>query len=107
MNPLATYEGAGGSVVEVHDESAPYGYANVFHVKLRVRARYSGTDEPYERLLERMGVQDGDLERVRSDLLRSFEATALGYLLRPDFPSRLAARRQAARAKVVPFRPRP
>lgn len=107
MNPLATYQGTGGSVVEVHDESAPYGYANVFHVKLRVRARFPGTEEPYERVLERMGVQAGDLGRVRSDLLTSFETTALGYLLRPDFPGRLAERQRSARAKVVPFRPRP
>ena len=101
---LASYGGADGPRVEVHDESEPYGYANVFHVKLRVRASFPGVGEPYERLLERMGVQDGELDRVRSDLLRAFESTALGYLLRDDFPERLAERRERTRAKVLPFR---
>ena len=100
---LASYEGAGGARVEVRDESEPYGYANVFHVKLRVLARYPGAEEPYERLLERMGVQDGDLERVRSELLRGFESTSLAYLLRADFPERLAERREKTRAKVPRF----
>lgn len=100
--PLAVYEGAEGIHVEVHDESTPYAYSNLFHVKLRVVARLPG-EEAYERPLERMGVYDEDLARVQADLLRNFETHALPYLLRSDFPLRLAERREREKAKVLRF----
>jgi hypothetical protein len=102
-SPLAVYEGEGGVRVEVCDESTPYAYSNLFHVKLQVVARFPGEEEAYERLLERMGVYDVDRKRVREEMLRNFEANALPYLLRRDFPRRIAEHRQRSKAKVVRF----
>lgn len=88
--------------VEVRDESSPYAYSNLWHVKLRVVAHFLD-NEAYERVLERMGVFDQDRDRVRSELVDTFEATALPYLFRPDFPQRAAERRRREKDKVVGF----
>jgi hypothetical protein len=101
--PLATYGEEGGVRVEVHDESTPYAYSNLFHLRLRVVARQAGEEEAYERLLERMGVADVDRARVRDELLGSFEATALPYLLRPDFSRRFAEHRERSTSQVRRF----
>ena len=101
--PFASYGKDSGVLVEVFNESRPYGYANLFHLKLRVVARFPEEAEPYERVLERLGVSDVDLGRVRNELLESFEARALPYLLRPDFPAKLSDSRRRERRKVVHF----
>lgn len=101
--PFASYGKEPGVRVEVFNESRPYGYSNLFHVKLRVVARFSEEEERYERTLERLGVSDADLARVRAELLASFEARALPYLFRPDFLTKLADRRRRERRKVVHF----
>ena len=101
--PFATYGAEPGVCVQVFDESRPYGYSNLFHVKLRVVARFSPDGETYERTLERLGVSDLDLARVRAELLASFEARSLPYLLHPDFPEKLSERRRRESRRVVPF----
>lgn len=85
------------------NNSRPYGYSNLFHVKLRVVAHFEGCDERYERTLERLGVPDRDLGRVRAEMLESFEASSLPYLLRADFPQKLAERRAREQRTVVRF----
>lgn len=100
---LSAHEGGAGARVEILDETAPYGYANVFHVRLRVVACFAGVPETYERVLERLGVSEADLERVKVELIGGFEATALPYLFGPDFPARFAERCRRERAKVIPF----
>ncbi|MBI5017457.1 MAG: hypothetical protein HZB55_18460 [Deltaproteobacteria bacterium] len=100
--PLTVCREVGGVRVEVCDESAPYAYSNLWHVKLRVVAHFPET-EAYERVLERMGVYDQDRARVRGELIGTFEATALPYVLRPDFPQRAEERRRRETDKVVRF----
>lgn len=97
------FRGSNGVVVTMQDETATYGYANLFHVKLRVFVRVPGEMEPRERILERMGVWEEDMERVRRELLASFEKHTLPYLSRSDFPERLRAFRKASERKVVSF----
>jgi hypothetical protein len=101
--PFASFGEKSGVRVDVFNESRPYGYSNLFHVKLRVVARFSKEEEGYERILERLGVSDVDLSRVRAELLANFEARALPYLLRPDFPTKLSDHRRRERRKVVHF----
>jgi hypothetical protein len=101
--PFVSYSVQPGVRIDVFNESKPYGYSNVFHVKLRVVARFAGSEAPYERTLERLGVSDRDLVRVRTEMLESFEACSLPYLLRADFPKKLAAYRQRERRSVVHF----
>lgn len=99
---LATFA-EGSTHVEVFDESSPYAYANLFHVKLRVVARFEGVDEPFERALERMGVQEAELARVKEELLAHFRAGTLPYLGHPGFPARLAEHQRRQARKVIPF----
>jgi hypothetical protein len=99
----ACYWGANGVQIEVCDESAPYVYANIFHAKLRVVARIPGSNECYERTLERMGVYVDELDRARSELLAGFENTTLPYLLEPDFPARFAENRRRAPRRVARY----
>ena len=101
--PMVLSENADGFRVEVHDESGPYAYSNLFRVLLRVVARLPGGKEPYETVLERTGIQAADLERVKGDMVANFKASALPYLLHPDFPARLARHRDREGRKVIRF----
>jgi hypothetical protein len=47
-----------------------------------------GEQVRFSRTLERMAVHRADLETARRELMASFDATMLPYLLRPDFPER-------------------
>jgi len=101
--PLATFEGRAGVQVEVYDETKPYAYSNIFQVMLRVVARFPGEEEPYERVLARIGIHDFDVERVKADMLANFEASSLPYLVRPDFSRRLADHRERESRKILFF----
>lgn len=92
---LAAFNGPGGVRVEVRDETRPYGYSNIFTVKLRVEATFPGADERFVRHLEKMGVFTDGLEAARDELIASFRETGLPYLFREGFVEQLA-RRQAA-----------
>ncbi|NTU59972.1 MAG: hypothetical protein HGA98_02810 [Deltaproteobacteria bacterium] len=101
--PYAAFGERPGVRVEVFDESKTYGYSNLFQVKLRVVALFAGSDERYERTLEKLGVLDHDVARVRDELLAGFEARALPYLSRSDFAEKLADRRRQEQRTVVRF----
>lgn len=101
--PLASFAGENGVRVEVRDETRPYAYADLFHLRLRVSAEVPGDAEPYERSIERLGVPASALDAARADLLAAFQRHSLPYLLRPDFPGRWAGRHRRSRPVVVPF----
>lgn len=106
--PLVSYDAGGGARVEVFDESRTYGYANLFQVRLRVCACFPGAGEPYERVLERLGVLQADVPRVRGELVEEFARNALPYLQRADFAQKHAAyRNRLQRGTIVPFPVRP
>lgn len=102
--PIEVFEGEGGVRVEIHDESRPYGYANLYHARLRVVARFPEAAEAYERVLERLGVIDAQLPAARRDLIENFKASALPYLFHAGFSRRLSEHRARKRPKVVSFR---
>lgn len=86
--PIKTYEGENGVRVEVYDLSSPYGYRNIFHLRLSVVARFKDMTETFERTIEKMGVFEEELEKTKGELLTSFEETGLPYLFRHDFPAK-------------------
>lgn len=100
---IARFSGRNGVEVDVHDESSPYGYANLFRVCLRLVARVPGSAQAHERTLERLGVPTADVERLREDLLDRFRRTTLPYLFRPDFPQRYSEYRSKARGALLRF----
>ncbi|MBI5446842.1 MAG: hypothetical protein HY900_37210 [Deltaproteobacteria bacterium] len=104
---VALFEGENGARVVVYDETRPYGYANLFHARLRVVGSFGEGGERYERVLERLGVLDSELAVARRDMLENFKASALPYLLRPEFPRRLSEYRSRTRRKVIAFRGAP
>ncbi len=91
-----------GLRVEVRDESKPYGYANLCRVRLRVIAHFDHA-EPYEKVLERMGIGEEDVGRVQDEMLDRFRRSVLSYLSRPNFPARLGEYRARCRRKIVAF----
>ena len=92
-----------GVEVQVRDETAAYGYSNIFTVRLRVRIGMAGGPVAHERMLERMGVYAEQLETVRAELLAKFRAQIAPYLARPEFGERLARhlRNQLRQAPVA------
>ncbi|HSH69277.1 MAG TPA: hypothetical protein VK997_05120 [Deferrisomatales bacterium] len=92
-----------GVEVRVRDETAPYGYNNIFTVRLRVRIGTAGGPVAHERVLERMGVYREQLDAVRAELLAGFRAQIAPYLARPEFGERLAGhlRKKLQRAPVA------
>lgn len=97
----ASYAAGPGVEVEVRDESSPYGYSNLVHLKLHVTVRLEGAAEPFESRLERLGVADVDLDDVRAKLLTGFESSVLPYLLRPDFPNKFSKYAHRKRRKTI------
>ena len=93
-----------GVEVRVRDETTPYGYNNIFTVRLRVRIGTAGAPVAHERVLERMGVYREQLDSVRAELLAGFRAQIAPYLARPEFGERLARhlRNQLQQAPVAP-----
>lgn len=100
---LARYVGPNGVEIAVTDESATYGLANLFRVRLRVLGRIPGAWEPYEKRLERRGVRAEDLESTRRALLGGFESRSLPYLFSCRFPARFCAHLERTRTQVVRF----
>lgn len=76
--------------VQVRDETACYGYRNIYTVRLRVRISAPGSSVAHERLLERMGVYEEALDAAREELLAGFCNQIAPYLARPEFGERLA-----------------
>ena len=101
--PLARYRGPNGVEVEIRDETSPYAYANIFHVRLRVEARVPGAAEPYGRQLERVGVYSEDLAQAQRELIEAFESRSLPYLFSNVFPRRFAEHLERKKSKVVRF----
>lgn len=106
--PFQTYHLAGGLRATVSDATRHY-YGGYFHVSLRVRADIPllaawfaspslyedacarlGSSIRFYRTLEKMAVPGDEVDRVRQNLLQSFESNLIPYLVRPDFPSRFA-----------------
>ncbi|GAB4265226.1 MAG: hypothetical protein Kow0092_17410 [Deferrisomatales bacterium] len=104
LEPIRRVEGPNGVTAEVFDHTAPYGYADVFHVKLRVVAHVPGAPRPYERTLERMGVSADRLDRVRAELVEGFLARVLPYLGSSAFPERFRHHLERARPARARFR---
>ena len=50
--PLAAFEGPSGVIVEVRDESKPYAYSNLYHVRLRVTARFPDAEAAANRRVQ-------------------------------------------------------
>jgi hypothetical protein len=98
---VARYRGPNGVEVEVRDETVRYGYANIFHVRLRVEGRVPGAPGPYLRRLERMGVYEHGLDRVRGELLAGFESQSIPYLFSAEFPRRFARHLERQRQTVA------
>lgn len=93
--PYRVFEGPGGATVEVYDLTSAYAYQNIFWVKLKIVGRFPGFEQTFERVIERMGVFEEDLERVREEMLASFRETGLAYLFRPDFAKKLSEAQKA------------
>jgi hypothetical protein len=100
---LAQHWGPNGVEVEIWNETAPYAYANMFHVRLRVDARVPGAAEPYRRRLERIGVYSEDLVRAQRELIAAFESQSLPYLFSTEFPRRFAEHLERKKSNVVRF----
>ena len=75
--------------VEIRDLTRNYGYQNIFKVSLAVTATFPGTDEVFERTLEKMGVFAEDLDESRRLLMEAFKETGLPYLLKQGFANRM------------------
>ncbi len=97
--PVFSFEGPEGVKVEVFDESSTYAYQNIFYVKLRVEGTFAGSGEKFARTLEKMGVFAEDLEATKAALIDSFKATALPYLLKSGFASRLKEAKEAEKSR--------
>ena len=93
----------GGIRATVSDRTCHY-FGGYYHVRIRVSAdvpvsagafadsavyqdavRRLGTFVSFSRDLERMAVPDSEIDAVRRQLLASFDANVLPYLLRADF----------------------
>lgn len=81
---------AQGVDVWVRDETACYGYRNIYTVRLRVRISAAGSPVAHERLLERMGVYEEALNVARRELLAGFCNQIAPYLARAEFGEKLA-----------------
>lgn len=64
-----------------------------------------GTHIPYERILEKMGVPEKELDAAKEHLLAEFERSSLPYLSSPEFPLRYATKVLAERKGRRVFRP--
>jgi hypothetical protein len=95
--PFAVLEGPGGTRVEVFDLTSPYAYTNVFWVRLKFVATFAGAAEgsTFERMVERLGVNEIDLDRTRDEMIAAFSQTCLPYLFREDFCAKMEAAKQA------------
>jgi hypothetical protein len=98
--PLDMLPSPEGVEVLVRDETAAYGYSNIFTVRLRVRLRAPGATTSHERVLEKMGVYEEQVEDARRELLDGFRRQIAPYLERPEFAARLSEhlRNQGERA---------
>jgi hypothetical protein len=102
-NIIRTYRLGGGLSATFSDETRHY-FGGYYHVRLRISAAVpvssTAFDDPEEyqdalarfgatlqmtRVLEKMAVPDDQIEAVRTQLLESFDANVLPYLLRDDF----------------------
>lgn len=120
--PVKTYALADGCRAVVNDMTRHY-YGGYFHVRLQVeaevalsvdwfenRAAYEdalgrlGSRVTFQRLLEKMAVPEPDIDNVRQDLISTFEANLLPYLVRADFPRRFVFSEYAkSLASVTPL----
>jgi hypothetical protein len=92
-----------GVRVVISDLSRNYGYQNIFEVRLKVTATFPDADEVFERMLEKMGVFEEDLDATRDQLVATFKETGLPYLASADFPKRLKAKREAERPRTLTY----
>jgi hypothetical protein len=100
---IKTYALVGGVLASVRDHTRHY-FGGYYHVRIRVSAdvpvsagafadsavyqdafRHLGTFVSFSRDLEKMAVPDSEIDAVRRQLLASFDANVLPYLLRADF----------------------
>jgi hypothetical protein len=102
-NIIKTCRLAGGLLATVSDLTSHY-FGGYYHVRILVRvdvpvtaAAFDGTPDyqdavmrlgasvSFSRTLEKMAVPDSEIDSVRQQLLSSFDATMLPYLMRDDF----------------------
>jgi hypothetical protein len=92
-----------GVRVEIRDLTCNYAYQNIFKVTLEVTATFPGTDEVFERKLEKMGVFAEDLDATRRQLVEAFKATGLPYLTKQGFANRLDKAKKAKRPRATGY----
>ena len=102
-DPLETITTPEGVRVEIRDLTCNYGYQNIFKVTLEVTATFPGTDEVFERKLEKMGVFAKDLDATRRQLVEAFKATGLPYLTKQGFANRLDIANKAKRPRATGY----
>ena len=101
---LERLEGPNGVVVELVDETEPYGYANLLRAAVRLRAHVPGAGRPFEHRVERVGVGADEVDAVRGAFTERLRRNLLPYLFRPDFPDRFRRHHESRRPpRVVRF----
>ncbi len=97
---LDRFEAPNGVVAEVWGEAAPYGFENLLHARVRLRARVPGSDRPYEHQLERIGVAPDAVDAVLREAAARLRRNLEPYLSHPAFPERFRAR-SSGRSRVL------
>ena len=101
--PFETLTTPEGVRVEIRDLTRNYGYQNIFKVSLQVSATFPGTDESFERTLEKMGVFAEDLDTTRRQLIEAFKQTGLPYLMKQGFANQLEIAKNAKRPRATGY----
>lgn len=102
-NIIKTCRLGDGLLASVSDLTSHY-FGGYYHVRILIRAdvpvsaaafdveldyqdavKRLGPSVSFRRTLEKMAVPDGEIDSVRQQLLASFDATMLPYLIRDDF----------------------
>ncbi len=100
---LDRFEAPNGVVAEVWGEASPYGFENLLHARVRLRARVPGSDRSYEHRLERIGVGPGEVDAVLREAAVRLRRNLEPYLSHPAFPERFRARSSGRSRGLVRF----
>ncbi len=97
---LDRFEAPNGVVAEVWGETSPYGFENLLHARVGLRARVPGSDRPYEHRMERIGVAPGEVDAVLREIAARMRRNLEPYLAHPAFPERFRLR-PSGRSRVL------
>jgi hypothetical protein len=124
---IKTFTLAGGVLARLSDLTSHY-FGGYYHVRILVRAdvpvsavtfdgapdyqdavKRLGQTVSFSRTLEKMAVPDSEIDSVRQQLLTSFDANVLPYLMRNDFADRFVRSeyRKALKSRPVFHRESP